>query len=286
MKYELSTDYEAMFDSAIYGLRTYVEENKLETVVIGLSGGIDSAITAALAKIALEGLPVEIIGAVLPIISNKPEETKRGDAIGQAFTSAYMMPDLDLGFLNLLNAVDSDLYHKHQSNSMTMDEKIRAGNIKARIRMIYLYDAARDYNGIVLSTDNLTEYLLGFWSLHGDCGDYGMIQNLWKTEVYGLAKWIVDNKCNEQQAKALRACIDATPTDGLGITDSDLDQLGATDYDEVDNILIEYLSGEKKASELVAEDLHPVIKRYEATHYKRVGTVNISRGNILSGGWW
>jgi len=66
--------------------------------------------------------------------------------------------------------------------------------MKARIRMILLYDLAGGNDGMVLSTDNYTEYLLGFWTLHGDVGDFGMIQSLWKTEVYDMVEWIRDNE--------------------------------------------------------------------------------------------
>jgi NH3-dependent NAD+ synthetase len=83
--------------------------------------------------------------------------------------------------------------------------------------------------------------MVGFWTLHGDVGDFGLIQNLWKTDVYDLSKWIQD-KSMGIQADALKACIEATPTDGLGITNSDLDQLGASTYNEVDKILKTWLT--------------------------------------------
>ena len=102
--------------------------------------------------------------------------------------------------------------------------------------MIYLYDIAQEHNGLVLSTDNWTELMLGFWTLHGDCGDYGMIQNLWKTEVYEMASTFVEN-LEEKRSRALLDCIEAIPTDGLGISASDLDQIGAESYKEVDEIL-------------------------------------------------
>ena len=100
---------------------------------------------------------------------------------------------------------------------VAIDDRIRAGNIKARLRMTYLYDKANKYNGMVLSTDNLTERNLGFWTLNGDVGDFGFLQELWKTEVYGLSKSI--------GTESVMACVNAIPTVGLGITDSDIDQL-------------------------------------------------------------
>jgi NAD+ synthetase len=154
--------------------------------------------------------------------------------------------------------------------------KIASGNVKARIRMILLYDIARRVDGMVLGTDNLTEYLLGFWTLHGDVGDYSPIQYLWKTEVYALSQHLI-KECGEDRSRVLLSCIEATPTDGLGITHSDLDQLGAGCYEEVDKILKAYLAGKlpKKMMD------HPVIQRHLRSKFKRNNPFNISRATLL-----
>ena len=158
-------------------------------------------------------------------------------------------------------------------------QKIRHGNMKARIRMIYLYNLAQFNKGLVLSTDNYTEYLLGFWTLHGDVGDYGMIQTLWKTEVYGLSKWIIDTQLPELiQRESLQECIDAVPTDGLGITDSDLDQLGCTSYAEVDRHLLSmFMPVEREAT----DSYFNVLRRHENSTFKRSNPYNIPRSTIL-----
>jgi NH3-dependent NAD+ synthetase len=138
---------------------------------------------------------------------------------------------------------------------------------------------------MVLSTDNYTEYLLGFWTLHGDVGDFGMIQNLWKTEVYGLAEYLV-KKFNllgqYKRADTIKKCIDAVPTDGLGVTDSDFDQI-LPDYDknmspkeiyqEIDETLRLRLSA--------AHDRSEVVKRFRATEFKRNNPFNIPRKYII-----
>ena len=160
------------------------------------------------------------------------------------------------------------------------EEKIRRGNIKARVRMIYLFDLAHYENGMVLSTDNYTELLLGFWTLHGDVGNYGFIQHLWKTEVYGLAEFLVNRYRTENEtakADALQECIDAVPTDGLGITSSDFDQIGVTDYMTVDNILSDYLNGGEAYKD------HPVIARHIRSEFKRNDPLNISRQTLVQG---
>ena len=93
--------------------------------------------------------------------------------------------------------------------------KIRMGNIKARLRMIYLYNLASKSNGLVLSTDNFTEYMLGFWTLHGDVGDFGIIQKVLKgLELYDIARYL----------DVPQEIIDAKPDDGLGIAGGDEDR--------------------------------------------------------------
>lgn len=137
---------------------------------------------------------------------------------------------------------------------MSSRTPIANGNLQARCRMMYLYDIASRHKGLVMSTDNQTEYQLGFWTIHGDVGDFDPIQGLWKTEVYGLANWLVsyyrsnkgsyvpsDNTAERDKRwdmeDALIKSIALTPTDGLGISNSDLEQIGARSYYDVDRVL-------------------------------------------------
>ncbi len=143
--------------------------------------------------------------------------------------------------------------------------------------MIYLYNLAQKHGGLVLSTDNYTELLLGYWTLHGDVGDYAPIAALWKTEIYECAKWLIENDLIFlEQEWALKRCVDAVPTDGLGTTSSDLDQLHAATYAEVDALLQAYLAG-KRDKELVE---HPVIQRHLRSEFKRNNPYNVPRERI------
>ncbi len=254
-------------------LKDYLTSNNLKSMVLGVSGGIDSALTAALAHKVAKDLNIPLITRSITIESNKKDEINRSIAVGQAFGTDFRHIDLTEAF-HLLQPYIVEDFDKEDKNHI--DFKIRMGNIKARMRMIYLYNLAAKNKGIVLSTDNYTELLLGFWTLHGDVGDLGMIQNLWKMEVYEMAKYIAENEANEQQAKALWDCINATPTDGLGITSSDLEQLGARSYNEVDNILKAYLAGDTQYNN------HPVIKRHLATEFKRKNPYNFPREIIFN----
>jgi NAD+ synthetase len=288
----VSTDYERIRKNVIAKTNEYlVKYPNLESLVLGISGGIDSALVAALIDRALEDInqirksdKVKLIGMSIPITTNKDDEIKRADMVGKAFCD-----DFTTHSLGYIYRIAEDSIIEPKSSPSTRD-KFRMGNAKARLRMIQLYDLAAKFNGMVLSTDNLTEYLLGFWTLHGDVGDFGPIWGLWKTEVYGLSRYLADEyikKGENKKAEALRACITAVPTDGLGITDSDLDQLGASSYDEVDDILSRYLINSEVTmveypTESLPPDIHPVIRRHFASEFKRNNPKNLSRDELFA----
>ena len=136
------------------------------------------------------------------------------------------------------------------------------GNIQARLRMMYLYNLASIHKGIVIDTDNLTEHNLGYFTIHGDVGDFNPIGGLWKTEVFGLAAWIISDyykQCTFNDPKkdspiftkihALTESFKLKPTAGLGITNNDLEELGAESYEQVDSILQEILAWKNLAKE-------------------------------------
>jgi NAD+ synthetase len=271
--------------SKIKYLQTYFEDYMkqfdLKSCVIGMSGGVDCALVTALVAPVCQKNKWDLIGVMLPSDTNKVEENTRAADMCHAWCARTYSHSINEPFHDCKSRLGI---------GNRPSEAIRCGNIKARARMIFLYDYAASERGIVLSTDNYTEFLLGFWTLHGDVGDLGLIQNLWKTEVYELANYISGQlavqvgsfESNSKyttplclQYQALQACIQAIPTDGLGITDSDMDQLGAKDYYEVDSILERYLKG------LEVDMNHPVIKRHLASSYKRDNPHNMK----LPKGW-
>jgi nicotinamide-nucleotide amidase len=165
------SDYQTAVNNIRSILKQYIIDSKLQSLVVGLSGGIDSALTAALAKPVCDELNIPLYGRSITIETNKPDEIARAKAIGENFVSDFKEVDLTEGFKLLANLVTEEGDNDTESHAY----KIRRGNIKARTRMVYLYDLAARHRGMVLSTDNYTELLLGFWTLHGDVGDYGMI---------------------------------------------------------------------------------------------------------------
>lgn len=301
----MEQNYERIIKNIQSELTNYIQDNNLKALVIGVSGGIDSALCCALAQPVCKSLNIPLIGRSLPISGNKSDEIERANKVGNVFCDDFKEIDLMDTFVQVHDKLcvnedeDIALFNKD------VETKIRFGNVKARLRMIYLYNLAQKYHGMVLSTDNSTEWYMAFWTLHGDVGDYGMIQNLWKTEVYNLSKYMAIQysygKSYDVRAEALDLCVKGVATDGLGITTSDVEQLGAKNYSEVDIIIKTWLTDDEDKfnwddrlkfinrpdtyEEFVnfrnTYKNHPVVIRYERTHFKRNNPYNIMRTNLF-----
>lgn len=236
-------NYEHVFNTLVEETAKYITKNNLKAMVLGISGGIDSTVVAAICHEVSKKTGIPLIGRSLPI-KNKSDEFDVSELVGQVFCDDFKVINL----LNMYQHVNQSVY----DGEGTLGTPISKGNIQARLRMIYLYNLASIHKGLVMSTDNQTEYQLGFWTIHGDVGDFDPIQGLWKTEVYELAKWLIGYYygCGIKKevdadgarkicdmCEAIKKSMSLTPTDGLGISNSDLDQIGAKSYYDVDRVL-------------------------------------------------
>lgn len=277
-------DYGQVAKNIRKNLKDYVVKNKLKSLVLGISGGIDSTATAMLARPVCDELKIPLIGRSLPIETNTTNEIKIADEIGHGLCTDFKEIDMGLLYDEMVKFIIGEL--KDPTNL----EKLRCANFKVRLRMIKLYDIAQATGGMVLSTDNFTEFLTGFFTKHGDVGDYGMIQNLWKMEVYTLVNFLLKHddfyitKIDDYVTRRndlkfhINKSAEATPTDGLGISRSDVEQLGVPDYATADRLFKEYFAGDMPTLEV---DDHPIIKRYFATDHKRNDPYNITRQQLL-----
>lgn len=276
-------NYEHVFDVLVDKTAEYVTENNLKAMVLGISGGIDSTVVAAICHEVSKKTGIPLIGRSLPI-KNKSDEFATSVHVGETFCDEFEVYRLERSYRAALFDACADAGDVNMANSYHLDEleempsrtPIANGNLQARCRMMYLYDIASRHKGLVMSTDNQTEYQLGFWTIHGDVGDFDPIQDLWKTEVYGLANYLQDHykskalealrndykeTCDNYKAMscAIYNSCKLVPTDGLGISNSDLDQIGAKDYATVDDILSRFIPFEdfRKSYDSAGQIMHP-----------------------------
>lgn len=253
-------DYSQVYEQIIKQTGEYCNKYNIKSMVLGLSGGLDSTVCAAILREVSKQYGVKLIGISLPCSTNSRLERSTAATCGDCFCDEYK--EINLQDLYLLTKAKCD-------TEIGESTRISQGNLKARLRMIMLYNTASINNGIVIDTDNLTEHYLGFFTIHGDVGDFKPIGKLWKTEVYELANYVLGlytkeledmnanralihenpgefNRCQFAES-ALRAAINIKPTDGNGVTEStnefqpssgDLDQIapGYT-YADVDKAL-------------------------------------------------
>lgn len=238
------TDYSELENRIVRWLGDYVVEHNIKAFVIGVSGGIDSAVSSTLA--AKTGLPTYALG--MPIYQKSEQET---------------LSDAHLDWLqtNFSNVIVNkfDLTKVFDTFQFTMREfgsdNLALANSRSRLRMVTLYQVATSVGGIVVGTGNKVEdYGVGFYTKYGDGGiDIAPIADLYKTEVWELGRHFgVDQRI-----------IDASPTDGLwddGRTDED--QIG-TSYEMLEWVMEKGLNED---SSLFTEEQTNAINVYQKFH--------------------
>ena len=295
------TDYGKVFETIVTKTAEYLIQNNIKAQVIGISGGIDSTVVAAICHEVSKRINIPLIGRSLPTTNNKTNEVSTADLVGKAFCNDFKVYPIDRFYHQFM----IDIVHKetgsvrYKQNEYTgrftidledclkFQTPIANGNIQARLRMIYLYNLASIYGGLVMDTDNLTENNLGYFTIHGDVGDFNPIGGLWKTEVFKLAEYLIDFYRMTGQIDRSIAMFNSwslKPTAGLGITNNDLEEIGAESYDQVDRIL-QCLTDDSISTDTIDDIpdtiLEAVVKRHNASKFKRKQLpIKITRNEI------
>ena len=229
-------------DLTVAWLREQVELSKTKGILVGLSGGIDSAVVACLIK---KAFPDNSLGVILPCKSHSNDE-KDAIALAESCGINYKVVELSAVHSALLNAVDQAMGIKEEDNHRLYD-----ANLRARLRMTTLYGIANIENYLVAGTDNAPELYTGYFTKYGDGGvDILPIAHLLKSEVFQWAKHL----------GVPQQIIDRKPSAGLWEGQTDEEEMGTT-YDCIDA----FLSGKK-----IPEDDEKIIERmHRITEHKR-----------------
>ena len=250
---EISTDERTIYSALVLGLRDYVAKNKFPGIVLGLSGGIDSGVTAAIAADALGAAQVHTIRLPSPFTSDDSLEDAEqlATALGIRMDTVPITPLIDAARQTL-----SPVFAGRHAD--TTEE-----NIQARLRGLILMGISNKFGPMVLTTGNKSEMSVGYATLYGDmCGGFSVLKDVYKTTVTRLCLWR-----NQQSAEQLAVMgfhgaagaiipprmISKPPTAELRPNQRDEDSLPP--YVTLDAILRGLIERQLSAAELVAEGM-------------------------------
>ena len=249
-----------IYQALVLGTRDYAGKNGFTKVLLGLSGGIDSSVTAAIAVAALGA--ENVVGITIPSKFNSPETI--GDA--QKLARNLGIEFLTIPIEPMLKQFDEALETAQGWNS----EGIAYENLQARIRGCILMSLSNQFGSLVLTTGNKSETAVGYATLYGDtAGGFAVIKDVPKTMVYKLAEHI--NKISGRQIIPA-AVLTRPPSAELKPDQKDSDSL--PDYDLLDKILKGYIEEDKSVQQLVESGLSQdvvlrVIRMVDRNEYKR-----------------
>jgi NAD+ synthetase len=259
---------ESIYQALILGLRDYVQKCGFKTVVLGLSGGIDSALTATLAAHALG--PDKVTGVAMP--SRFSSDHSVNDAkqlaanLGIEF---HIVPIKDVH-----DAYEQTLGPTFRKDARSADsplgDDLTEQNIQARIRGALLMAFSNRYNHLLLTTGNKSEIAVGYCTLYGDmCGGLAVISDVPKTTVWELSKWI-----NQHLGREVIPTSSITKVPSAELRPNQTDQDSLPPYELLDAILHRYVEEEKGAAEIIADGFDAatvtrVIRLCDRSEYKR-----------------
>ena len=252
-----------VYDALVLGTRDYVKKNGFNQVILGLSGGIDSALTAAVAADAIG--PENVNAVMMPF--EFTSELSRNLASRQA-------EDLGINYCEIpiddaFKAFEISL----QNQFSGLERDITEQNIQARCRGVLLMAISNKKNFLVLTTGNKSEIAVGYSTLYGDmAGGFNVLKDVSKTLVYDLARYRNEKLCKGDKIAIPQAVIDRAPSAELAPDQVDTDSLPT--YDVLDLILEHYIENDDSAQEIIAkgfdkEVVERVLRMVDLNEYKR-----------------
>lgn len=259
-----------IYNALILGLHDYVYKNGFPGVVIGFSGGIDSALSAAVAVDALGADKVHLV--MMPSVYTSEE------SLNDAAKSTKML-GIKLETISIESEVAS-FGKSLKDNFKGKKADITEENIQSRIRGVILMAISNKHGYMVLTTGNKSEMAVGYATLYGDmCGGYNVLKDIYKVEVFKLAKWR-----NKQGKVIAKNIISKPPTAELRPNQKDQDSLPP--YEVLDNILKRLIENRDSALEIsqaagidlqLVKKVAKLVKRAEYKRYQSPLGVKITR---------
>jgi NAD+ synthase/NAD+ synthase (glutamine-hydrolysing) len=254
------SDLESVWNALVLGTRDYVCKCGFREVVIGLSGGIDSALTAAIAAEALS--PDRVYGIAMPSRYSSGHSLEDAEALAHNMGIHFAVISIEA----LHETFEKHLSPQFEGRAADSTEE----NIQARIRGNVLMSLSNKFGRLLLTTGNKSELAVGYCTLYGDmCGGLAVISDVPKTMVYELAQWY--------NARAGRdvipsRCLTKPPSAELRPDQCDQDTLPP--YDVLDAILHRYIEAEQSADDIIASGfdeptVRRVIRMVDGNEYKR-----------------
>jgi NAD+ synthase (glutamine-hydrolysing) len=260
----------ALYAALVRGVRDYVGKNGFGGVLLGLSGGIDSALTLA---IAVDALGADRVTAVM-LPSRYTSELSLREAQAQARALGVEYFDLPIG-----KAVDAFAATLAPACGELAD--LTTQNVQARSRGVLLMALSNQTGKLLLTTGNKSEMAVGYATLYGDmCGGYAPLKDVYKTQVYALARWRNRARDEARWARGEKprespipvAVIERAPSAELRADQTDQDSLPP--YEVLDGILVRCIEGAESQAEIVAagfdaDDVQHVVRMLYASEFKR-----------------
>ena len=237
-------ELEDIYSACVIGLRDYVQKNKFKEVLIGLSGGIDSAIVSCIAVDALGSENVQCV--MLP--SKYTSKESLADAI-ECAQNLGINPD-EISIEKMVDAAEDQLNPFFEGTNKDITEE----NIQSRIRAVLLMALSNKFNKLLLTTGNKSEMAVGYATLYGDMsGAFNPIKDLYKTEVYKIAEMRNNTKpefCLGPNHEVIpKNIITKAPTAEL--RDNQTDQDSLPEYDVLDDILYKLIEEEISVKDII-----------------------------------
>ncbi len=245
-------------DALVLGVRDYARKTGFKKALLGLSGGIDSALTAVIAAEALG--PRNVIGVSLPSIISSQHSRDDAAALARNLGIDYHT----LSIADLVAAGEKTLAPLFAGRPRDIAEE----NIQARARGLLLMALSNKFGALLLTTGNKSELAVGYCTLYGDmCGGLAVISDVFKTQVYALSRWI-----NREKEIIPASSIDKAPSAELRPDQTDQDSLPP--YEMLDAMLKSYVEEGHSRRDLIAAGfaeavVNDVARKVDLNEYKR-----------------